>query len=357
MLWLIVAFVLMAALPDILRRRRHYAKRKGPIPIPPRRKPAPAESAEEADREASMTETAAPAQAPSVPAAMPARPAAVSPVSVPQRVRPAAWSQLTPQARELYAGFVWSEIWQEPLIQEKEVGIKGIPGLVITSGEKAKGVVLFYHGWSSQKEFQAVRGRILASYGYDVVIPDAVNHGCRGTLDYESKVVYSDFWQTIFQNMTEVPLMLEYIQENWPDTPIAVMGHSMGGFTALGAMSLFKEFKTAVVMNGSGWWDESERRFRASLHIEKPRAYRFIQMQFAAMDPYTHMDRLSGRSLLSLRGGADDVVDGAAQELYLEKLAQRDDVKTQSIVYDDLGHFVTTNMMGDAVNWLQAELH
>ena len=215
------------------------------------------------------------------------------------------------------------------MIQEKQVGIKGIPGLVITSGEKAKGVVLFYHGWSSQIEFQAVRGRILASYGYDVVIPDAVNHGHRGTLDYESKVVYPDFWQTIFQNLTEVPVMLEYIQENWPDTPIAVMGHSMGGFTALGAVSLFREFKTAVVMNGSGWWDESDRRFRAALHIEKPRAYRFIQMQFAAMDPYTHMDRLSGRSLLSLRGGADDVVDGAAQELYLEKLAQRDDVKTQ----------------------------
>lgn len=121
MLWLIVAFVLMAALPDILRRRRHYGKRKGPIPVPPRRKPAPAETSapaepvEEADRDASMAETAAPAQAPSVPAAMPVRPAAASPVSVPQRVRPAAWSQLTPQAQELYAGFVWSEIWQEPL--------------------------------------------------------------------------------------------------------------------------------------------------------------------------------------------------------------------------------------------------
>ena len=57
-------------------------------------------------------------------------------------------------------------------------------------------------------------------------------------------------------------------------------------------------------MNGSGWWEESERRFRSSLHIEKPRSYRFLQMQFAAMDPYQHMDRLSGRSLLSLRGGA-----------------------------------------------------
>ena len=125
--------------------------------------------------------------------------------------------------------------------------------------------------------------------------------------------------------------MLEYISERWPNTPLAVMGHSMGGFTAVGAWSLFKEFKTAVVMNGSGWWEESERRFRSSLHIEKPRSYRFLQMQFAAMDPYQHMDRLSGRSLLSLRGGADDVVDGAAQELYLEKLATHRDVKSQSV--------------------------
>lgn len=74
------------------------------------------------------------------------------------------------------------------MIEEREVGLKGIPGLVITSGEKAKGVVLFYHGWSSQKEFQAVRGRsILASYGYDVVDPDAVNHGHRGTFTMKAR--------------------------------------------------------------------------------------------------------------------------------------------------------------------------
>jgi hypothetical protein len=40
---------------------------------------------------------------------------------VPHRVRPAAWSQLTPQARELYAGFVWSEIWQEPLAYRRRL--------------------------------------------------------------------------------------------------------------------------------------------------------------------------------------------------------------------------------------------
>ena len=127
MLWLIVAFALMAILPDLLRRRRRYPRRKGPIPVPPRRKtapakaPAPAETGEEAaGNEISAQETTAPAQPPIVPAAMPARPA-IAPVSVPHRVRPAAWSQLTPQARELYAGFVWSEIWQEPLAYRRRL--------------------------------------------------------------------------------------------------------------------------------------------------------------------------------------------------------------------------------------------
>lgn len=129
MLWLIVAFALMAVLPDLLRRRRRYPKRKGPIPIPPRRKPAPgqaaettapAESGDTAVTDDVVPERAVPAQPPIVPAAMPPRPA-IAPVSVPHRVRPAAWSQLTPQARELYAGFVWSEIWQEPLAYRRRL--------------------------------------------------------------------------------------------------------------------------------------------------------------------------------------------------------------------------------------------
>ena len=119
MLWLIVAFALMAILPDLLRRRRRYPRRKGPIPVPPRRKPAPAKAPAPAEtgedaagNEISAQETTAPVQPP--------RPA-IAPVSVPHRVRPAAWSQLTPQARELYAGFVWSEIWQEPLAYRRRL--------------------------------------------------------------------------------------------------------------------------------------------------------------------------------------------------------------------------------------------
>ena len=40
------------------------------------------------------------------------------------------------------------------MIQEKKVYVEGIPCLQITSGEMPKGVVLFYHGWSSQKNIR-----------------------------------------------------------------------------------------------------------------------------------------------------------------------------------------------------------
>ena len=62
MLWLIVAFALMAILPDLLRRRRRYPRRKGPIPVPPRRKPAPAKAPAPAEtvEEAAGNEISAP---------------------------------------------------------------------------------------------------------------------------------------------------------------------------------------------------------------------------------------------------------------------------------------------------------
>lgn len=241
------------------------------------------------------------------------------------------------------------------MIREVRVNADGIPSLQITCGDIPKGVVLFYHGWSSCKEYQAARGRLLAAYGYDVLIPDAVNHGERGRLDYESHDTYSDFWQTIFQNIREVPSMIQYIRSWRPGKEMAVMGHSMGAFTALGAATHYDVFKTAVAMNGSGWWNESDRRFRASLQIDKPKGYRTLTMQMRAMDPYDYLPRLAGRSVLALNGGADDVVDPHAQALYMDKVGQTEGVVGKSITYDGLGHFVTTNMMGDAIQWLDAQ--
>ncbi|KMO86836.1 phospholipase [Megasphaera cerevisiae DSM 20462] len=238
------------------------------------------------------------------------------------------------------------------MIKEKRIHIDGIPTLQISCGEMPKGIVLFYHGWSSQKEYQSVRGHLLAAYGYDVLIPEAVNHGERGTVKYDSPEAYAAFWQTIFQNLREAASFVEYSREWRPGVPLAVMGHSMGGFTALGVMTHYTEFTAAVAMNGSGWWDESERRFRAGLHIEKPRSFKTLSMQLRSMDPFLYTDKLAGRAILSLHGSADTVVDPAAQALYMEKIVQDRRIMSESIAYEELGHFVTTNMMGDAIQWL-----
>lgn len=135
LVWMIIVVVLMGVLPDLLRRKRRYPRSKGPIPVPPRRKPAPAPKMEAP--EPTVPEPSFPdwdegwdnmnfpdEPEPALPKKMaPPRVAAERPrpvpVVVPQRVRPAAWSGLTPQAKELYAGFVWSEIWQEPLAHRK----------------------------------------------------------------------------------------------------------------------------------------------------------------------------------------------------------------------------------------------
>ena len=72
------------------------------------------------------------------------------------------------------------------MIRETRINIDGIPALQNTCGDMPKGVVLFYHGWTSQKEYQSVRGHLLAAYGYDVLNPAAVTHGERGPIDYNS---------------------------------------------------------------------------------------------------------------------------------------------------------------------------
>lgn len=242
------------------------------------------------------------------------------------------------------------------MIKEQHIYIDGIPCIQIASDDAPKGVILFYHGWTSTKEYQSVRGHLLAAYGYDVLIPDAVNHGERGTIDYQNPDAYGTFWQTIFQNMQETPALLQYMAAWRPDVPAAVMGHSMGAITALGAGTHYREFRTVVAMNGSGWWDESERRFRADFHLKEPRSKHVLARQIQAFDPYLYTEKLRGRSVLALNGGADTVVNNKAQELYMDKLAADETIETKYITYEGLGHFVTTNMMGDAIAWLDEHM-
>lgn len=62
--------------------------------------------------------------------------------------------------------------------------LKIINGSIIWSGNPLNPKVNYYHGWHSSKEYQRFKGTVLAVYGYQVIIADAVYHGERNPIDY-----------------------------------------------------------------------------------------------------------------------------------------------------------------------------
>lgn len=70
-------------------------------------------------------------------------------------------------------------------VVEEKIYIGEIPAIIFRPAETRNlyPTVIFYHGWSSSKENQRFRAFILSALGYQVVIPDAINHGERNPID------------------------------------------------------------------------------------------------------------------------------------------------------------------------------
>ena len=137
-IWLIIIMAVAAVLPDLLRRRRNYPKRKGPIPIPPRKEEVKRrrQSLQQPVKTTANTSDTKEKQTPVVPKEeTAARPAAAHPVSashtplaaavpnpgaaatitVPHMVQPEPWSTIEPEVKDIYAGLVWAELLDKPL--------------------------------------------------------------------------------------------------------------------------------------------------------------------------------------------------------------------------------------------------
>ena len=240
-------------------------------------------------------------------------------------------------------------------ITEEKVQIQGIPAIIFRPKE-AKGripTVIFYHGWSSSKELQRLRGFILASAGYQAVLPDAVYHGERNPLhQYDNEAAIKYFWDVIFNNIEEYGTIARELTLKYNADPerIAVMGNSMGGFTAVGIFTHNKDIKTLIVFNGSCGWES----FNGSIEVPSSEEIETLRQRVEHMDPMNNSDMLKDRPILMLHGDSDIVVPVDSQRIFYNKLSQlyNDKDKISLIEYPRLNHFVTTNMMEESINWL-----
>lgn len=140
------------------------------------------------------------------------------------------------------------------MISIKSKTVEGIPLLEINPEGKEKELlptVIFFHGWTSNKESSLVNGYELARKGFRALLPDAYLHGERKEKDLSAEGL--EFWNVITSNLTELPLLRNhYINKGLCDSNrFGVSGLSMGGFTTCAALTQFPWIKTAVVLMGS----------------------------------------------------------------------------------------------------------
>lgn len=245
-------------------------------------------------------------------------------------------------------------------IIEEQVIIKEIPCIILKprnqNGKLA--TIIFYHGWSSNKERQKFRGFILASLGYQVIIPDSIHHGERNPIAYDDVDNMSKyFWETILNNIKESKDIIGASIDIYDMDPenIAVMGHSMGSFTAAGVFTHDKRIKTSIILNGSCNWKMSNEIFLEQLGknitVEE-------EEEIIRLDPMNNLDKVIDRPILMLNGGSDEVVPMEPQKIFYDKIkdSYKDGSKIKFIKYTNIGHFVTTSMMEDTAKWLDVNI-
>lgn len=241
------------------------------------------------------------------------------------------------------------------MIRESKYKIRTIPVLQIESDEPCRGTVLFYHGWTSNKELQRLRGRIFAAYGYRAILPDAIHHGERGTLaDYEAPEAYPIFWNAVFENVRESKTLLSYIR-TIDDKPIAVVGHSMGGITAMGIGATGADLHAIVSVNGSGYWEKTDEMIRKDWDIPFLEGFDELIQKIKEDDPYRKPISVVTAPILALHGEVDSTVSVLAQQAYYEK-KKKEGALIEFITYPKLDHFLTVTMMDEILQFLERHM-
>lgn len=117
-------------------------------------------------------------------------------------------------------------------IKEDRIKIKDIPAIILSPKEAKKPLptVMFYHGWSSSKEKQRLRGYILVSMGYQVVIPDAIYHGDSDTsLQIDSELCFYNKLKPLYSELenikfVEYPKLNHFVTTNMMEESINWLG-------------------------------------------------------------------------------------------------------------------------------------
>ncbi|MHC5247657.1 alpha/beta fold hydrolase [Enterococcus sp. LJL90] len=168
-------------------------------------------------------------------------------------------------------------------------------------------LIIYYHGWQTNKNLAMTQARRLAGLGFRVCLPDAPNHGERH--QPVSTVPSLTFWETIHGNLFEFEKIRDFFLKNRPNNGrLGVGGFSMGGMTTAALLTHHPEIDAAVCLMGTpspkAFVDTTIMR-RKEANIFLPSDYRDLMSWTPAYDLSAHPETLNGRPLFFWHGTED----------------------------------------------------
>lgn len=205
-------------------------------------------------------------------------------------------------------------------------------------------LIIYYHGWQSQKELTLTQGRYLAREGFRVILPDAFNHGKRK--NPMTDIPSLTFWQSIHTNLFEFGYIVDTFQKRGlADDRIGVGGVSMGGMTTTALLTHHPEIKAAAcVMGTPKLVAYRERIFQHASQMDRffPIDYNHLLNWIPAYDLSLNMDTLADRPLLVWHGTQDVVVPYTHVVEFIE---ENKDLKNIHFIDENEEHLVRPQTM------------
>lgn len=213
--------------------------------------------------------------------------------------------------------------------------------------EKYK-TIIHYHGWSSIVETYELFGRIFAHYGFQVILPEVVKHGVRGSADdYES---YREMFDVVNQSIKEFDLIKEFaISElNSEEKDLIISGHSMGGIITSAIFARDLDLKSAIIFNSIINYNELKDNVEGSEDI--------TDEMIEKIDVYNPMDKLmnfSGRDMLVLVGELDEVISPETM-IRFQEILESEKVDSKNMIFSfhyDCAHSISYKMIEEALKY------
>ena len=228
---------------------------------------------------------------------------------------------------------------------------------IAVAGEEPLAELVLYHGWGSNVEKQRFRGQLLAAFGYRVIVPEIPGHGVRGALAYDGPQAALDFLRVLLQSIGECVELAQAVFH--PGRAHFLVGHSLGGMIALGALTpLARALNGVVAMNSTANWADATAALAGVFHdggatldaLASDEGEK-LRSALGAFDPARWSARGITTPVLLTNGSLDQTLPTS---LNADFLTQQQLPQVRQVVIEDAGHVVTDSALREVVAFIES---